>query len=89
MRAGRLDVHVLSVEASRSRNLWLISIKRSSVPQAIQSKCSCSVAVECNAGNCLSNSSVMPPELNANADTKSSQKVLFFPFPLPGSEDTH
>src|SRR5207249_4505146 len=53
------------LDASHARNLRLISIKRSSVPHAIHNKCSCSVALGSTAGNSLSNSSVIPPELNA------------------------
>src|SRR5712692_7183319 len=52
-------------EASHARTLRLISIKRSSVPHAIQSKRSCSPDFASSAGNSLSNSSEMPPELKA------------------------
>src|SRR5258708_6214576 len=52
-------------DANQPRNLRLMSIKRSSVPQATHSKCSCAVLLESRPGNSFSKSSVIPPELNA------------------------
>ena len=52
-------------EPSHARRVRLISIKWSSVPQAIQSNRKCVLALASSAGNCLSKSGVIPPELNA------------------------
>src|SRR5437762_9177920 len=68
---------LIFLDASQARTLRLISIKRSSVPHAIQSKCSCSADFALRAGNSLSNSSVIPPELKA--PTQANLSSVFRP----------
>src|SRR5262245_904754 len=50
---------------NHSRNLRLISIRRSSVPQAIHKSRSCEFALESSEENSVSNFSLSPPELKA------------------------
>src|SRR5205814_2622290 len=61
-----------ALDLSHSRNLRLMSMRRSSVPQAIQSRCSCALALESSPGKVLSKSSLSPPELNAPIQEKRS-----------------
>src|SRR6516225_596002 len=66
MKQGKNEARYrMDLEASHLRKSRLMSMRWSSVPQAIQSSLICLPELASSAGNSLSNSGLKPPELKA------------------------
>src|SRR5271157_112549 len=68
-----ISVCWIAFDLSQSRNLRFMSMRWSSVPQAIQSRRSCELALESSAGKSALKSSESPPELKAPIQAKRSR----------------